>query len=201
MFRAASVASVFAICTCGFIRHVLFTRVDEHDTLAHFALHVATPVELAAAPFRDLRLARRVSTAAAHQVATGYSVGVPVAPSTDGAERTRLVVRRAVVRRLLQIDKVFLVHLTEARVGADEFRAAPSEAHSYGTVVTLAQSLADETEARLLVPASLQAARSRHTVALAGDLRVAVQRLQWSRSIGYATIRRRDEITGCQMQF
>ena len=108
-----SIIQVNASCSAPPSLH-LFTRVDVHDALAHFALNVATPVELAATAFRYLRLSRAVATAAAHQVAAGYAIGVPVAPSTHGPERTRLGVLVAVVRRLFQIHEVLLVNFTEA---------------------------------------------------------------------------------------
>ena len=76
------------------------------------------------------------------------------------------------------------MHLPEARVGPDELRAAPVEAHADGAVVALAQALARHAEARQLVPARLQAARAGHAVALARDLGVAVQRLQRRRTDG-----------------
>ena len=182
MCSTLSIVHVTVLCGAPVCRllpvSVLFTRVNINDTLAHFALYETTPMELAVTTLRQFSLARVVAAVAAHQTTPAHVFRCLVASSTYGTEGSRLGVRKAVVRRMFQVHEVFLVHFSEARVGSYEFRAASVEADAHGAVVTLAKSLADETEVRQLVPARLQAARPRHAVALACDLRVAIQRLQ-----------------------
>merc|ERR1719474_1721863 len=79
---------------------------DLHVAHTLFALDVAAPVELAAAPLHASLPSGRVAAVAAEQVAPVDSLGVRVAFSALGSQTARLDVQIAIVGRGLDVHQV-----------------------------------------------------------------------------------------------
>jgi len=94
-------------------------RIDVYDLFADFTFHVTTPVELALTSFGDLSLVRVITSPAAHQLAAFRALGESVAAAPLRARRSRLLVREAVIRRLIQIYHVLLRRLVVLPVDPD----------------------------------------------------------------------------------
>lgn len=100
-------------------RRCLFTRILLYPLVALIALHMAAPVELAAALPPPVQLMRVVAAAAAQQIAAVHAVRRPIAEAPIGAQRAETLVLLAVVGRVLQVHKVHAFRLRLGRLWLD----------------------------------------------------------------------------------
>lgn len=120
---------------------------------ALFTLHNATPVETAETVFLQNHSFLPVTPLATQQVTSAYVQSRAVAHSAPGAQRPRLSVGQAEVRRLGQIDQVLLVRRFDVLAhGDDSFTVVPTH-HFRGSVEALEQAVAHLTEVRHFFPA------------------------------------------------
>ena len=135
-------------------------------------------MEFAITSLRDLLLKGIVAPAAAHEIAPVHACRVLFTMSGIGAEGTRIGVRFAVIRRLVQIDQVLLCDFIVLWVDSIEFGSAFVKTHLGGPVVSLLEFFAHRSERGQLVPAGFQATRTRYTMALAGYVDVVENTLK-----------------------
>lgn len=159
-------------------RWLSFARVFFNDSFARLALDKATPLKLAVASLRHFLLVSIVSSSTAQQIAAIYRRGRPSTAPALRAKRSGGWVEVAVVRGGLEIDEVFLCGSVESPVLLDEGGALLVETDLGGAVVAFLQTDTCFAEARQLVPAGLEAARSRHSVTLARHTSVLKDCLQ-----------------------
>lgn len=154
--------------------------MDLHHPMAGFALDRAAPVEFAAAPFHNLHFVRVKAAAAAHQLAAVDGLGGLVALPPTGAQHPVLEVMVTEVRTGVQVDEVLVCVWLELGVfGHQHFGGSDLALFDLcGTVEFLLEDVAHFAEGGHGLPAGLELARARHSMALALHPHVVQDSLQ-----------------------
>lgn len=168
------------------IPRVLLADELVYQRRAALAFDIAAPVEFAMAALVLVGLELVVATAAAHELAAVHSLRGLVAEAALRAQGAGGLVAQAVVGARVDVDQVFGRRGVESAV--DLFQLASSvDAHGGGAVVLFLQELADAAEVGQLEPTGFEAARTRHSVALARDVGQIVHRLSEKNRLGIKT--------------
>lgn len=110
-----------------------------------------------------------VAASATHELAAVHPLRSLVAEAPLGAQGAGGLVSQTVVRTRVDVDQVVGCWGVEAVV--DQFQLASSaNTHGGGTVVLFLQELADAAEVSQLEPTGFEAARARHSMALARNV-------------------------------
>ena len=157
----------------------LFTVSPLANHLAHLALDLAAPDELALTALDDSLAARHVIAPAAQAPARLRAGAVHLAVTSARAHHTALAARPAVVGRVLGVDELVGTERFPARALAARLQLALlGRAQLDGDGVALLEQLAHLPEGGQRLPARLHRARARHAVTAALERHVVRHHLQ-----------------------
>lgn len=146
--------------------------MHQSPNLAGPAFHLTTPVKRAVAPTGLLAILCLVAPATTHEVAAVHADRTRIADATQGPPVAETVVRKAEVRRALEVDQVLLgrrlvLGMEGLEQGAPSHVASVGDQYSGSPVEPVFQAVTDSPERGKLHPAGLDCAAAGHSVALA----------------------------------